>query len=241
MRLSVIIPAYNEEKCLAKNVGKFAAYLERQLYDYEIIIVNDGSVDRTGEIARRLKKTIRGLRIIEMRKNQGKGAAVREGLAAAAGKWRLFLDADNATTIDHIEKAWPLLDRGCDIVIGSRNPNDAPGAAQVIRQPRWKRTMGIIGNRLIRLLAVSGISDTQCGFKIFSARAAREIVPRMSITRWGFDVEMLVIGRGRGYKIAAIPVKWRNSFDSRVGITGYIETLKDLAKIKINALSGRYK
>ncbi len=241
MHLSVIVPAYNEERCLEKNIGEFAAYLQRQDYDYEIIIVNDGSTDNTGAVARRLAQEIGGVRVIDNKENRGKGAAVREGLASALGDWRLFLDADNATTIDHIARAWPRFEHGYDIVIGSRNPLDAPGAEQIIRQPLWKRVLGILGNRLIQLFAVPGISDTQCGFKAFSARAAREIVPRLTIERWGFDIEMLVIGRNSGYKIAAIPVEWRNSFDSRVGITGYAETLKDLAKIKINTLRGKYK
>ena len=241
MRLSVIIPAYNEEKNLKKNILLYDRYLAGRGFSYEIIAVDDGSTDRTREVAAALGSEMKNLRVIANDANRGKGAAVRSGMLAAAGDFRLFLDADNATSIDHLGLVWPLFEGGCGVVIGSRNPRDADGAAQVSPQPRWKRNLGACGNALIRALAVPGIRDTQCGFKIFTRRAAEDIFPRARIDRWGFDVEILSLARTLGYKIGMIPARWINCPRSRVGISGYFSALGDLARIKWNFLKNVYK
>ncbi|NIA18313.1 MAG: glycosyltransferase [Actinobacteria bacterium] len=240
MYLSVIVPAYNEEKNLAVNIGKFNNYLSRQSYNYEIIIVNDGSTDKTGKIAGKLIAENKNLKLINNKENQGKGAAVRQGLLFARGEYRLFIDADNATSIEHIDKIWPKFKNDYDIVIGSRSPKDAEGARQALAQPIWKRFLGVCGNRFIQTLTVKGIYDTQCGFKAFTKRAAEEIIPKITINRWGFDVEILVIARISGYKIAVIPVHWINSPNSRVGVKGYFLSLLDVVKIKWNLMIGKY-
>ncbi len=240
MRLSVIVPAYNEEKNLAVNIGKFNGYLSRQGYDYEIIVVNDGSTDNTGEIAEKLIAENKNLKLIDNKENKGKGAAVRQGLLSARGEYRLFIDADNATSIDHIDKIWEFFNGGSDIVIGSRNSLDAEGARQALPQPAWKRFLGTRGNRIIQSLAVKGIYDTQCGFKAFTKGAVGEIIPKTTINRWGFDVEILAIARIAGHKIAAIPVYWINSPDSRVGVKGYFSSLLEIIKIKWNLITGKY-
>ncbi|MCG2701241.1 MAG: dolichyl-phosphate beta-glucosyltransferase [Candidatus Falkowbacteria bacterium] len=241
MHLSVIIPAYNEEKTLYKNIKIFNDYLSRQKYDYEIIIVNDGSTDRTEKIACRLAAEIKNLNLINNKINKGKGAAVRQGLLKAKGEYRLFIDADNATPINHLEKAWPKFKQGRDIVIGSRNPKDAPGACQAVQQPFWKRLFGICGNLIIRALTVKNIRDTQCGFKIFTQEAVESIVPKTTINRWAIDAEILAIAQLLNYKIAIIPVYWTNSPNSRVGIKGYFSTLKEIFKIKRNLNKNKSK
>ena len=240
MQLSVIVPAYNEEKNLYKNIIKYNAYLKKQNYNYEIIIVNDGSTDNTSREAQKLKKQIKNLKIININVNQGKGAAVCQGLLAAQGDIRLFIDADNATSIEHVKKIWEPLNSGSEIVIGSRNPLDAKGAYQIKRQVLTKRILGIAGNRLIQVLTVKGIYDTQCGFKAFTENAVNKIIPKVTIKRWGFDAEILTIADIYKYKIAKIPVKWINSAKSRVGIAGYFSSLLDIVKIKYNLIKKIY-
>ena len=146
MHLSVIVPAYNEEACLEKNIIKYLNYLRKLSFNSELIIIDDGSTDKTSLIADKLSREHSNVRVIHFSKNQGKGAAVRKGLAIAKGKYRLFLDADNSTSIDHLEKVWSLLDDGAGLVIGSRSTRDALGTEQKITQALWKRLCGLAGN-----------------------------------------------------------------------------------------------
>ena len=241
MLLSIIVPAYNEEKTLEKTIKEFCDYLNRQNYDYEIIIVNDGSRDRTLELAQKIKTQFKNIVVINNPINQGKGAAIRQGLLTARGQYRIFIDADNATSIDHLEKVWPHFENGCEIVIGSRNKKDALGACQAVPQAIWKRLLGMAGNAIIQLLAVPGIWDTQCGFKAFTEKSVTSIIPQTKINRWALDIEILTLARLLNYKIAKIPVHWINSPNSRVGIKGYFLTLKETFQIKYNLLAGKYQ
>jgi len=240
MYLSIIIPAYNEEDNLIDTTSAFNDYLNRQPYDYEIIIVNDGSTDGTAAIAHEISKQEKTITLISNKINQGKGSAVRQGLAKANGDFRLFIDADNATSIDHLDKVWSQFSKGCQVVIGSRNYRDCPDAEQIIKQSFLKRTIGVLGNKLIQRLVDLNIWDTQCGFKIFTEEAAKQIIPKLTTNRWLFDAEMLVIAKSHNLKIGIIPVKWRNSSFSRVGLQGYINSLFDLLKIKLNILNKKY-
>jgi len=240
MYLSIIVPIYNEEKNLLTNIGKYLKYLESQSYDFEIILVNDGSIDNTPDIAREISEKKSNIKFINNKINNGKGAAVCEGLLAACGDFRLFIDADGATSIDHLEKIWKPFQEGADIVIGSRNSRDVAGAIQIKKQVIWKRALGICGNRLIQFFSVKNIYDTQCGFKAFTKEAVEKIIPKITIKRWGFDIEILSIAQLYNYKIKIIPVTWRNSDKSRVGVSGYFSTIKDLIQIKINTLKHKY-
>ena len=241
MHLSIIVPAYNEEKNLCRNITAFNNYLKQQSYGYEILIVNDGSTDNTILAAEKLKEELSNIRIISNSQNRGKGAVVRQGLQSTQGDYRLFIDADNATSIDHINKIWEHFHNGYDIVIGSRNPRDAHGAYQAIKQPPWKRFLGICGNRIIQLLVVKNIWDTQCGFKAFSRQAVTELIPKTTINRWLLDVEILAIAQRSNYKIAKIPVFWRNHPVSRTRLISYLSALGELLKIKYNLLTNKYK
>lgn len=240
MQLSVIVPAYNEAKNLETNINKFNEYLAKQNYDYEIIIINDGSIDNTKTVAEKIAQKNLLIKIIDNEKNLGKGQSIKKGFELAQGKYKMFLDADNATSIDHLDLVWPEIDKGHDIVIGSRNHRDVPGAYQKIKQPLWKRSLGISGNLLIQALTIPGIWDTQCGFKIFSQEALEKILPKQTIKRWAFDVELLVLARKNNFKISKIPVVWENSNNSRVGIKGYFISLKETLKIAWNKLIGKY-
>ena len=239
MYLSVVIPAYNEEKTLYKNVLGFNEYLSKQNYDYEIIIVNDGSSDRTKEMIQKIKTKI-SIKFIDNSMNRGKGAAVRQGLLSGKGRYRLFIDADNATSIDHLDLVWEKFKIGGDIVIGTRNSRDIMGARQVRAQARWKRVLGISGNLIIQSMFVPGIWDTQCGFKIFKNEVVDEIIAKTKVNRWAVDVEILSLARKSNIKIEKIPVSWNNSDYSRVGVSGYWSALKEIIEIKANLLLNKY-
>jgi len=238
--LSVIIPAYNEEKRIAPTLLAADGWLSKQGFSYEILVVNDGSTDKTKEVVENIARKSGHIKLIDNFQNQGKGAVVKQGMLAAKGKWRLFMDADNSTTIDHFEKMIPFIEKGYDVIIGSRDPKDAKGAKQAVKQPFLKIVLGNIGNLIIQILAVPGIWDTQCGFKCFSARATTDIFPRLLVRRWAFDVEALFLAKKLGYKIGIIPVYWRNDPNSHVGWKGYLISLKEVLQIRINAWKGKY-
>ena len=238
--LSVIIPAYNEEKRISNTLLEIDKYLSDQDYSYEIIVVSDGSKDKTAAIVNKFSDLVKNLKLIDNKKNHGKGWVVRQGMLEAKGQYRLFMDADNATTIDHFEKMIPLFKQGFKVVIGSRDGKDAPGAKQAVSQSFLKRQLGNFGNILIQLLAVSGIWDTQCGFKAFTDKATDDIFKRCLIDRWGFDIEALAVARKLDYRIGIIPVNWVNDPNSKVSLKGYLNTFRELFKIKWNLITNKY-
>lgn len=239
MHLSVIIPAYNEEKRLPRTLAEIDEYLRRQNYDYEILVVNDGSKDKTVEIAKSLVPTVKNLKVTGYEKNQGKGFAVRFGMLEATGDYRLFTDADNSTSIDQVEKMWPEFQKGFDVVIGSR---DIKGAVLDPPQPWLRHIILGEGFKLYRKFIVGlwEIQDTQCGFKCFRGRVAESVFPKCRISRFAFDPEILVVARKLGFKIKEIPVYWKNDLESKVKPQSIIKMAFDLIKIKLNSLSGIY-
>jgi len=238
--LSVIIPAYNEEKTISNTLLDIDNYLSKQDFSSEIVVVSDGSKDKTPQVVNSLTKLIKNLRLIDNQENHGKGWVVRQGMLEAKGQYRLFMDADNATTIDHFDKIRPFLNKGYEIVIGSREKKDVKGARQAVSQSFIKRQLGNMGNLLIQLLAVPGIWDTQCGFKVFRSDVAENIFKRCKMDRWALDIEALALARKFDYKIGIIPVYWINNPESRVGIKGYFITFRELFKIKCNLIRGKY-
>lgn len=240
MYLSWIIPTYNEERRIEKTVREVDAYLKTKNFDYEIIVADSASKDKTREIIKKLAGEIKELRLVEI-KNKGKGYAVKNGMLSAKGDIRLFSDADNSTSPQHFDKMQPLFSQGCAVVISSRNPKDAPGAGRDVKEPWYRELFGKLGNMLIQTVGVWGIWDTQNGFKAFTAQAAETIFPKLKITGWAFDIEILVLARRLKYKIGIIPVIWRYETESKVNWKTYIEVFKDTFKIRWYLITGKYK
>jgi dolichyl-phosphate beta-glucosyltransferase len=205
--LSIVIPAYNEEARLGPTLERIEAWRRTRREAIEVIVSDDGSKDRTREIA-----AAGGARVVGHAPNRGKGAAVREGMLAAIGDRVLMCDADLATPIEEVDKLGAELDRGKDIAIGSRAID-----RDLIetRQHPMRELMGRTFNGIVRLLVLGGIKDTQCGFKLFSRAAAQELFGRATVDGFAFDVEILWLARGR-YEVAEVPVVWRHVEESKV-------------------------
>jgi glycosyltransferase involved in cell wall biosynthesis len=239
MYLSVVIPAYNEAKRIGPTLEAVGSWLAGQSFDSEIVVVDNRSSDTTAAVVREWMKRFPSIRLIQEPRG-GKGYAVQAGMLASTGSVRLFMDADNSTSVDHFEKMRPALEQGYDVVIGSL----AARGARVLQggaEPLWRVVLGKLGNLWIQLFAVPGVWDTQRGFKVFSARAAIDLFPRLTIFGWGFDVELLAVARSRGYKIQEVPITWSNGPDSRVNVWAYPKTLLDTLKVSRNRLVGRYR
>jgi len=227
--LTLVVPAYNEEKRLPVSLARIADWLGSRGpgLAVEVLVVDDGSSDRTAAVA---EKTAAGLgldsRVIRLPENRGKGAAVRAGVLEAEGAHVLVTDADLSTPIEEVEK---LLAAGAPVAIGSRAV-DATLVKQ--RQSLFRVASGKLFNLVVRLLVVSGIRDTQCGFKLFTREAAREVFSRATVDRFAFDVEALLLARRLGYRIAEVPVLWFNSPDTRVGFGGGLEAFVALFRIR---------
>ena len=210
--LSIVIPAYNEVERLGPTLERVVAYCLAERADHEVLVVDDGSTDGTVALARSLAAAHPSIRVIEQGENRGKGAAVRAGMLAARGERVLFSDADLATPIEELVKLEAELDRGADIAIASRA---APGADIQVRQHPLREMMGRTFNLMVRLAAVGGIGDTQCGFKLFTRAAAQDLFGRAQVDGFAFDVEVLWLARGR-YQVAEVPVVWRHIEESKV-------------------------
>lgn len=236
--LSVVIPAYNEENRLGTTLKAVDAYCKQQPFGYEILVVNGGSTDRTAEVVREYARTVQGLSLIDIAQNRGKGYVVQQGMSVAKGKFRLFMDADNSVPIEYFDMFLPYFSQGYDVVIASI---ELPGATVNEHAAWYRRMLGHWAKLLIRLLAIWEIHDTQRGFKVFSEKAARDIFPLQTLTRWGFDIEILVIAKTLGYRIKELPVIWTNSGESKVGLNAYFTTLHDLFTVRKNMVLGKYR
>ena len=236
--LSVVIPAYDEEARLPKTLQSVTSYLTKQDYSWEIAVVDDGSKDRTADVVREATVTEPRIKLLQYGPNRGKGYAVRYGMTHVAGEYRLFMDADNSTTIDHFAKFRPLFDMGFDVVIGSR---DIKGAEIAVHQSWFKERLGDLGNLWIQFWAVPGIWDTQAGFKVFKSDVAADVFPRLTIDRWGFDVEALAVARRLDYKISEQPIRWENDPNSKVSAKAYLDVLREVVEVRFNMWRGVYE
>ena len=239
--LSVIIPAYKEEKRIGPNLLETEKFLSAKGFSYEILVIVDGSPDKTAEVAQSYSGQVKNLRVINNQENHGKGYVVRQGLLEAKGDLCLFFDADGSTSIAHLDAFLPEFKNGCDVVIGSRG---IPGAFVQIHQAKWKEVFGDLGNWAIRIvLGLWSYPDTQCGFKMLTKKAAEAVASRMVVDRFGFDFELIVLAKKLGFKIKQMPVRWLNEEGSTVGLTGpngYFQVLADLFKTKIRLTTGKY-
>lgn len=235
--LSVVLPAYNEEKRIIPSLERRHNYLDKQDYNYELLIVNDGSTDSTKELVAEKIKNWPHFKLAGYEINKGKGGAVKQGMLEANGSWRLFMDVDESVPINEIERFWPYT-KNYEIIIGSRY---IEGGKITKKQPLIRRFISRGGNLLIQALVAWGIKDTQCGFKLFSEHAAKEIFPMQSMERWSFDMELVAIAKKHGYKIKEVPVVWEEEAGSKVqAAKAAARTLRDLFVIWWNKISGKY-
>ncbi len=236
MYLSIIIPTYNEERRIEKTLRSVHSFLSAQKYTYEIIVVDDGSKDKTREIIRNL--SVPRLRLVCYEKNQGKGHAVKIGMLEAKGDYRLFMDADNSTSIEHLSLFIPYFSSGKDVVIGSRRIN---GSRITLRQSWFRELLGSAFRLLVKITIPLGVKDSQNGFKAFSKKATDVIFPLQTISGLAFDVEILALARKAGFQIQEVPIEWKNDNASSLSTKKMIASVFELGKIRLKLWSGTYK
>jgi dolichyl-phosphate beta-glucosyltransferase len=231
--LSVVIPAYNEQSRLPPTLERIQSYLAGMGHSSEIVVVDNNSRDHTADVARQAG-------VIVLREpRQGKGAAVRAGMLAARGEYVLFSDADLSTPIEDVELLFAALRAGHDVAIGSRA---LPESNLPVRQPWYRELVGRAGNLLVRLLAVHGIADTQCGFKLFPRAIARRLFGAQLMTGIAFDMEVLFLAQRFKLRVAEVPVTWRDNPDTRISrVRDSLDAVKDLFRIRLNWALGRYR
>lgn len=248
--LSLIIPAYNEGRRLGETLRIVTAYLHRQPYSWEVLVVDDGSSDGTRALAETYATPTVGATVrVIANPHRGKAYAVRSGVLAASGKIIGFTDADLATPIETLAASIALFATGADVVIGSRE-----GLGAVRRdEPPYRHLMGRIFNALVQIVALPGIQDTQCGFKIMRGTVARTLFTATRLygedslaptgpAVTGFDVELLYLARRRGYQIAEVPVNWQYIAESKVNpLRDTVRNVRDLIMVRVNSLLGRYE
>ena len=232
MEISVIIPAYNEEKRILPTLEKVYDYFSRvQNMDFEIIVVDDGSKDNTEKVVKNFAKDkSERVKFIKHKENKGKGTAVKTGMMEAKGEYILFSDADLSTPIEEFGKLKKAIDRGYDIAIGSRG---LPESKIVIPQPWYRRYIGKIFPLIVRIIVMKNFRDTQCGFKLFKKKIAKELFANLVTSGFAFDVEILYKALKKEYNVKEIPVKWYNYKESKVSILkAPFNMLKEIIKIK---------
>lgn len=237
--LSIIIPARNESKRIGGMLESLAKYLKKHPHGHtEVLIVINHSSDNTAEVAKQYRKLFDSYQVITRTLHPGKkGAGVQTGMLRARGKYRIFMDADLATPLHHLEEVRKYIKGGSDVIIGVRNlASSHKGLRKLISN---------FGNLLVHIVLGLRINDTQCGFKAFRDEVAMDIFAKQKITGWGFDMEVLAIAKKRGYSIAQIPINdWQDVAGgslNNVAVTGALSTFKDLLRIRWNLLRGIYK
>jgi len=235
--VSIIIPAYNEEQRLPRTLIELERYRARFDGDFEVIVADDGSSDGTAALVNRRAESAPWLRLLK-RPHRGKGAAVRAGMLAAQQPRVILCDADLSMPLDQLDRFLDVMDRGCEVVIGSRVLPESTRH----HSPIHRRVMSWGFNLLVRVMLVPGVRDTQCGFKAFQRDAARELFGRQHLNGFTFDVEILYLARRRGYRMLEVPIDWYFDADSRVraGVDAIKMTL-DLFRIRLRAMLRRYR
>lgn len=238
VQLSLVVPAYNESRRIVSSLRSISDYLAEQSFSSEIIVVDDGSEDDTFQVVKATAEHLRvPVRALRYETNRGKGWALKVGFEATTGDWIVFSDADLATPIEHVADAVQRLERGAQIVIGSRK---SPGACIEVHQPWLREKMGKFFTLLVRRL-IADVSDATCGFKGFQGDVGRDVFARVRIPDWSFDAEILLIARLRGYGIEEFPVVWRHHEGTKVRLfRDVLATLHGLVRIRINTALGRY-
>lgn len=233
--ISIVIPAYNEENRLGPSLEKVRRYLAKSGWEFaEVIVVNDGSRDRTSDVAR-----AGGAVVMENPGNRGKGYTVRHGMLKAQGEWILYTDADLSSPIEEAEKLWAAVSReNAQVAIGSRAVDRSLVG---VHQPLIRELSGRFFNLVMRVITGLPYRDTQCGFKLFEAEAARQVFSRQQLDGFGFDVEVLFIAGRLGYRGLEVPVRWDNVEGTKVSLWSGAKAFIDPLKVRVNALKGCYK
>lgn len=234
--LSIIIPAHNEENRLPITLEKVFSFLREQSYDSEVIVVENGSKDRTAKIASDFQALHSNLFVLQ-ESESGKGLAVQRGMLTASGKYRFMCDADLSMPIKEINRFLPPQLEKIDVAIGSR---EADGAVRY-DEPEYRHLGGRMVNFMIRAMAIPGIQDTQCGFKMFREDVAADLFEKQTLKNWSFDIEVLYIAQMRGYKITEVPIPWFFKAETKLNpIKDAFQMAIDIINIRRNALLGVY-
>lgn len=235
--LSIVIPAFNEERRLAATLEALRDHLGRQPWDWEIRVVDDGSRDDTARIADAVAE--REPRVVVQREpHRGKGGAVKAGLMAARGMYRFICDADLSMPVAELGRFLPPIATGFDVAIGSREGV----AARRVGEPAFRHLMGRLFNRVVQWLTLPGIEDSQCGFKMFTASAVASIFPLVTVDGWAFDVEVLTIARAHRLRVIEVPIEWHYREESRLSmLRDGARMLGELVRIRMRALRGAYR
>lgn len=236
--LSLIVPAFNEAGCIGDTITRLQHYLESVGLSWEVIVVDDGSEDGTPETVAGYAEKDERVRLVRGA-HRGKGAAVRRGMVAARGGWRFLADADLSMPPDNIGRFFAAVRESADtphVAIGSR---EAPGALRV-GEPWTRHVIGRVFNLVVQALAVPGIRDTQCGFKLFSAEAAEALFPRQRLDSFAFDVEVLFLAQRAGARVCEVGIEWHCRVDSRVSAARGAKAFADVMRVRWNAWRGRY-
>lgn len=238
--VSIIIPAYNEAKRLPATLHTMRDYLDKQAWKIEVLVVNDGSTDQTESVVRNFASRWSVLRLVNNQGNYGKGYSVRHGALQATGKIVLFSDADLSAPVTEIPKLIvPILSDNCDIALGSRGIDRSLIG---VHQSKWRELSGMVFNLLVRLTVGLSFKDTQCGFKAFRREVTLPVFQRQTIMGFGFDPEILYIGRKRGLRLKEIPVRWNHVEGTTVRfLKDSLKMFLDLLLIRWNDLRGKYK
>lgn len=238
--LSVIIPAHNEAARILPHLRSIVDFLTSRRRAFEIVVVDDGSLDNTAALVRQFGRQEPTIRLLRLPVCSGKGAAVRHGMQAARGRRQLFTDADGATPIEELERLEQALQAGADLAIGSRSLASRRTDFRV--DARWHRSvLGSCFNAVVRAVGIRGIADTQCGFKLFERSVAQDLFAASCLNGYGFDLELLYIAQRRGYRIAEVPVNWTDQPGSKVRVLrDGLGMVRDLFTIRRYARKGYY-
>jgi len=235
--LSIIVPAYNEDRRLPTTLPQIVAFLEAQPYRGQVIVVDDGSADSTARVVEQMA-TQQPLITLIRNEHRGKGYAVKTGMLAAQGDYLFLCDADLSMPIEEVARFLPPALQGCDVAIGSR---EVAGAMRY-DEPSHRHLMGRVYNLLVRLLAVRGFQDTQAGFKCFRREVALDLFPYQTMDGFGFDVEVLFIAQKRGYHIVEVPIDWYHMTNSRVSpVSDSVRMFREIVQVRVNDWRGRYE
>lgn len=235
----MVVPAYNEEERLPRTLARLDEYYRTQPYTWDVTVISDGSKDGTERVVEEFAKDHPGFRLVASHPNRGKGYVVRKGMLEAKGDLVLFCDADLATPQEETEKLLAHIEAGADIAIGSR-----PLAESTLErhQPLYRELLGRAFNKVVQMIAVRGIDDTQCGFKMFTRKSAQDVFKRCKLDGFSFDFEAIMIARDLGYRVDEVPIRWSHVEGSKVVLLrDGPRMLRDLAQLRLKGKRARLK